>query len=95
MPFEKGNKLAPGRKKGSTNLSTEQLRQMICQALDKAGGVTYLVGVAKENPPAFCSLIGKVLPKQITGEGGGPININVKNLTDAELMEIASRALKK
>jgi len=79
--FEKGNKLAPGRKKGSTNLSTEQLRQMICQALEKAGGVTYLTKVAKENPPAFCSLIAKILPRQITGEGGGPIKISV--LADA------------
>jgi hypothetical protein len=68
---------------------------MILQALDEAGGVKYLVKVAKENSSAFSSLIGKVLPKQITGEGGGPININVKKLTDAELLEIASRALKK
>jgi hypothetical protein len=74
--FEKGHKCSPGRKKGSTNLSTEQLRQMICQALGEAGGVDYLVGVAKENSSAFCSLIAKVLPKQITGEGGGPIQLS-------------------
>jgi hypothetical protein len=81
MPFEQGNKLACGRKKGSTNASTEKLRKMICEALDEAGGVTYLVGVAKENSSAFCALVGKVLPKQVTGEGGGPVKIEV--LADA------------
>lgn len=81
MPFETGHKFSPGRRKGSTNRSTEQLRQMIHEALDKAGGVDYLVGVAKENSSAFCSLLGKVLPRQITGEDGGPIKISV--LADA------------
>lgn len=46
---------------------------MILQALDAKGGVEYLARQADENPTAFLTLIGKVLPLQVTGENGGPI----------------------
>ena len=38
-----------------------------------AGGQDYLQRQAELNPGAFLTLIGKVLPMQITGEGGGPV----------------------
>lgn len=48
---------------------------MILGALSDAGGQKYLLKQAKENPAAFMTLIGKVLPKDIalTGANGGPI----------------------
>lgn len=63
----------PGRPKGQQNKLNRELKQMILDALDKAGGVTYLTTQAKANPKAFMSLLGRVLPLQVTGEGGGPI----------------------
>jgi hypothetical protein len=67
----------PGRKKGVQNKATQEIKAMISQALDEAGGVAYLVECAK-NPrtaAAFLGLVGKVLPLQVTGEGGGPVQI--------------------
>lgn len=65
----------PGRPKGVQNKTTGVLKDMILKALDKAGGVDYLVVQADKNPAAFLSLVGKVLPMQVTGEGGGPIAV--------------------
>lgn len=77
--FSKGQKSGPGRPKGSTNKATAQLKDMILGALDQSGGVEYLV--ARANDPrtasAFLTLVGKVLPMQVTGEGGGPVGIAV------------------
>jgi hypothetical protein len=38
---------------------------MILGALDDAGGQDYLVEQARENPVAFMTLIGKVLPLHV------------------------------
>lgn len=68
-----------GRPKGATNKATRELKEMILQALDGAGGVEYLQRKAEDprTASAFLSLIGKVLPMQVTGEGGGPVGISV------------------
>lgn len=73
-----------GRPKGSLNKTTAAIKDMIVQALDKAGGVEYLERQAEENPAAFLTLVGKVLPLQVTGEGGGPI----ETVTRIELIGI-------
>lgn len=62
-----------GRKKGVPNKTTAALKDMILQALDKKGGVDYLVTQADQNPAAFMTLLGKVLPMQVTGGDGGPV----------------------
>ena len=66
-----------GRVKGTPNKVTREVKEMITQALDKAGGVAYLVRCAKDpkTAPAFLTLVGKVLPLQVTGAGGGPLQI--------------------
>lgn len=58
----------PGRPKGSRNKTTMQLKEMILTALDKKGGVEYLVQQAEENPTAFISLLNKVLPMTVSGD---------------------------
>lgn len=63
----------PGRKKGVPNKDTAIIRDMIAQALDQVGGVDYLARVAETHPGPFMGLIGKVMPVQLTGEGGGAI----------------------
>lgn len=62
-----------GRPKGALNKTTKQLKDMVLEALDKAGGVAYLAEQARKSPGPFLALVGKVLPHQITGEGGGPV----------------------
>lgn len=82
-----------GRQKGSKNKIPTQLKEMILTALDKAGGESYLLQQAQTNPNAFMTLIGKVLPMQITGEGGGPVQIatlDTSKLSDAAIEELLS-----
>lgn len=62
-----------GRVKGTPNKVTASLKDMILQALDQQGGADYLYRQADENPAAFMTLVGKVLPMQVTGAEGGPI----------------------
>jgi hypothetical protein len=58
-----------GRPKGSPNKATAEVKQMILDALEGAGGVDYLMEQAKEKPAAFLTLVGKVLPLQVNGAG--------------------------
>lgn len=58
------------RPKGSLNTKTIILKDMIINALNQAGGQEYLTKQALENPTAFLTLIGKVLPMALDTEGG-------------------------
>lgn len=60
-----------GTRKGVPNKNTAAIKDMILQALDKAGGSEYLARQADETPAAFMALVGKVLPLQLTGKDGG------------------------
>lgn len=76
MPRPKGLPKTGGRKAGTPNKTTALLKDQILQAGAAAhpgGMVGYLTQQAQENPPAFLTLLGKVLPTQVTGDGGGPI----------------------
>lgn len=68
-------KAGPGRPKGCQNKVTKQLKEMILGALDEAGGQQYLVTQARENPNAFLTLVGKVLPMTLTGDKDNPVVI--------------------
>jgi hypothetical protein len=50
--------------------------------LDDVGGQTYFKRQAEENPNAYMSLIGKIIPAEvkntITGADGGPVQHAVK-----------------
>lgn len=74
----------PGRPKGSQNKTTSLLKDAILKAAEKAGNkvgsdglVSYLEQQAEDNPGPFMSLLGKVLPMQVSGEDDGPIRIHV------------------
>ena len=45
---------------------------MILQALADAGGVDYLKARATDNPTAFLTLVGRVLPLQVKDDGKDP-----------------------
>lgn len=64
----KGTKTG-GRKKGTPNKVTGELKSMILTALDEAGGVEYLKARAIDTPGPFLTLVGKVLPLQVNGDG--------------------------
>lgn len=71
-------KRGPGRPPGSPNKITADIRSAILNAFQKVGGEEYLVVQARQNPVAFMTLLGKVLPMQVAGEGGGPLRIVIE-----------------
>lgn len=75
-PFAAGN---PGKPKGATTKSVALIRDMIAQALNNAGGVEYLTERANDprTASAFLSLVGKAMPVQVTGEGGGALGMTL------------------
>jgi hypothetical protein len=58
------------------NKVTGDLKAMILGALAGAGGQEYLQRQADQSPGAFLTLLGKVLPTQMTGADAGPITIS-------------------
>lgn len=56
----------PGRPKGSPNKITGNVKSMILGALDDLGGQAWLVAQAKSDPKAFMSLLGRILPSEIS-----------------------------
>lgn len=77
-----------GRARGTPNKTTALLKDAILQAADKAGGelgmVGYLQTQADANPGPFLALLGKVLPLQVTGDKGGPIQVTIARFTEAQ-----------
>ena len=76
-PKRKPPAAGKGRPKGAVNKTTKALKEMILGALDQAGGQQYLAEQAEENPTAFLTLIGKVLPMELKNAEGGGFVINV------------------
>ena len=54
-----------GRTKGTPNKMTRTIKAAIEEAFAKAGGADYLVTMATQQPAAFMTLLGKVLPTQL------------------------------
>lgn len=67
--IQKGEVLNPkGRAKGVPNKFTQSIKEMVEEALRRAGGVDYLYRQAIENPRAFLPLVTKLLPTQPVAE---------------------------
>jgi hypothetical protein len=83
----------PGRPKGSMNKVTAELKDMILQALDGAGGIEYLQDRAKDprTASAFLSLVGKTLPLTVKGTGANGEHIFQKIIV--EIVEAPTYAL--
>lgn len=69
----KGQPKTGGRAKGTTNKLTADVKAMVLEALDKAGGVDYLLTQSEKNPTAFLTLVGKVLPLTLAGDPDHPL----------------------
>ena len=74
-----GKRLPPnagkGRRKGSLNKVSGEIRAMIVQALESAGGMDYLAAQAQANPAAFMSLLGKLVPSELRAELAGSLTV--------------------
>ena len=88
LPDAEKKRLPPaagiGRVKGVPNKTTALLKDAILKAAEQAGNkvgndglVSYLEVQATENPGPFMSLLGKVLPMQVTGADGGAVSVEI------------------
>lgn len=86
VPAKSRANLTGGSRKGKPNKVTAELKDMILQALEGAGGVAYLMERANDpkTASAFLTLVGKVLPMQVTGQNGGALQITITG-REAEL----------
>jgi len=84
-----------GRQKGTPNKMTRTIKAAIEEAFTKAGGADYLARMANEQPAAFMTLLGKVLPTQLehTGKDGEAIQIEQKIKEDADAVSSAIAGL--
>lgn len=73
-----GRRPGAGRPKGSLDKGNALIRELICNALDELGGTAYLVDKAESHPAAFLALIGRTMPLQVTGEGGGAVQHSIR-----------------
>lgn len=76
-----------GSRKGIPNKVTKELKDMILQALDGAGGVGYLQERANDprTASAFLTLVGKVLP--MTVQGAGPDGAHVFKVIERRIVK--------
>ena len=72
-----GRKTGGGSRKGAPNKLTADVKAMVLAALDKAGGSDYLLSQSRDNPTAFMTLVGKVLPLQVQGDPNAPLRLLV------------------
>jgi hypothetical protein len=87
---EGNRKKTGGRVKGVPNKTTALLKDAIIRAAEAVGedmhGKGKLTGycqfLAKTEPKAFAGLLGRVLPMQVTGEGGGAVIVEIKRFAD-------------
>jgi hypothetical protein len=74
----------PGRKKGVPNKTTTAAKDAIAAAAEALGGANRLVAWAQEDPANerifWGSIYPKLLPLQVTGDGGGPVRIVASEL---------------
>ena len=79
MSPRKGQPKVGGRQKGTPNKLTASVKEAIEAAFRGVGGAEYLMRQAEENPQAFLTLLGKIIPAQVqaelTGKDGGPLAI--------------------
>lgn len=92
-------KVRPGRKKGALNRTTAVIKAALLRTFEllqtrhHVNDGKRLTEWARENPTEFYKLIGRMVPHEIVGRDGGPIEIDWKtvdlsSLTETELAQI-------
>ena len=82
----------PGRPKGSVNKITADVKALVLQALDSAGGSDYLLAQSEANPVAFMTLVGKVLPLTVAGDPDHPVFGLPEDKLAARVAELLGKA---
>lgn len=59
-----------GRPAGVPNQYTQEIRDMVREALDGVGGVNYLMLMAVTRPELFLPLVGRTLPLKLSTDPG-------------------------
>lgn len=76
----------PGRPKGVPNKTTQTAKDAIAAAAEALGGADRLTKWAKEDPANervfWGTIYPKLLPLQVTGEGGGPVIVKASALDE-------------
>jgi hypothetical protein len=78
MAWPKGKPRPPlaGRKAGTPNKQTKEVRDAVMESFIRLGGATYLEEVGRTNIQAYCQLLGKILPHEFA-TSGGPLKAEV------------------
>lgn len=87
----------PGRPKGVPNKSTRAVKEALVLAFEGIGGVPALATWAKKNRSEFYKLWGRMLPLEVSGPDGGPVQFEgvigvIERLTDAERVVLRQMA---
>jgi hypothetical protein len=70
----KGKKTG-GRQKGTPNKATAAVKEALTEAFDGLGGIPALIKWGRANATEFYKLWSRLLPQEVTGKDGGPIQI--------------------
>jgi hypothetical protein len=81
-----------GRKPGVQNKTTLAVKQAILHAFDEVGGTAYLVEVARNDHKTFCTLLGRILPRDLTVDADGTTVADLERLALEVLTEDLRRA---
>lgn len=65
-----------GRKAGTPNKLSGVAKDNIAAVFNRLGGTEAMAVWASENPTAFYNLYAKLLPHEVTGEDGGPVEVS-------------------
>jgi hypothetical protein len=93
-PVTKKRRMPPragmGRPKGSSNKLTTTVKECIEHAFKGVGGAEYLMRQAEQNPTAFMTLLGKVIPAQVHADitSGGK---SLQQMQEAVLAALAKK----
>ena len=77
-------KAGAGRPAGAKNKLGTTAKENIAAVFVRLGGTAAMAKWAEENQTAFYSIYSKLLPHEVTGEGGGAIVLKLTN-SDANL----------
>lgn len=78
VPFQPGQSGNPaGRPKGARSKLGEAFIQAMLDDFKEFGADT-IATVRDEKPDQYLKVIAAILPKEITGEDGGPINASIE-----------------
>ncbi|WP_427026602.1 hypothetical protein ACP4J4_20245 (plasmid) [Aureimonas ureilytica] len=79
-PFPAGNNANPkGRPKGARSKLSEAFLEALRADFDEHG-IAAIRAVREEKPDQYLRVIASILPKEITGEDGGPVPITIIEL---------------